>query len=36
MNSYTTENEIIASCLKELKLPAIKDLLEDTIVDAIT
>ena len=34
MNSYTTENEIIVSCLKELKLPAIKDLLEDTITDA--
>ena len=31
MNSYITENEIIASCLKELKLPAIKDLLEDVI-----
>ena len=34
MNSYITENEIIASCLKELKLPAIKDLLEDVIADA--
>ena len=34
MNSHITENEIIASCLKELKLPAIKDLLEDTIADA--
>ena len=29
-----TENEIIASCLKELELPAIKDLLEDVIADA--
>ncbi len=28
------ENEIIASCLKELKLPAIKDILEDVITDA--
>ena len=34
MNSYMAENEIIASCLKELKLPAIKDLLEDVIADA--
>lgn len=34
MNSYMTENEIIASCLKELELPAIKDLLEDVIADA--
>lgn len=29
-----TENEIIVSYLKELKLPAIKDLLEDIIADA--
>ena len=34
MNSYMAENEMIASCLKELKLPAIKDLLEDIITDA--
>lgn len=34
MNSYITENEIIASCLKELKLPTVKEQLEDVIADA--
>lgn len=34
MNGYLTENEIIASCCKELKLPAVKEGLEDVIAEA--
>ena len=34
MDRHTTENEVITACLKELKLSAIKDQLEDIIAEA--
>lgn len=34
MDRHATENEVIAACLKELKLSAIKDQLEDIITEA--
>ena len=34
MNNYLTENEIIATFAKELKLPTFKDNLEDVIAEA--
>lgn len=35
MDHFTTDNELIIKYVKELKLPTVKDCLEDTITQAL-
>ena len=35
MDHFTTDNELITKYVKELKLPTVKDCLEDTIAQAL-
>ena len=35
MDHFTTDNELIIKYVKELKLPTVKDCLEDTIAQAL-